>query len=371
MKPTKHFALIILTIISMVISLCSCGNEMISTPIAVNTAYENNDVKQADNAPQPAASSQPDFYEHEASIYAIGDENDERVGRGGEVNWVLYISARYHCSGPALDFSYFTTLPNAGSSGSFVTEWENAIKGNASSWSYSSGDYVTGYDEDRWGGIAYCLPDDPSFAGDYSVSLFFGSVSKTASFTLVYDGNYQTGSGWYLKNVTWLSPSGYTIDYSPSDNDPQPDTSSQPDFYELTADVNKFIDENDERVGRGGEVNWVLYINARYHYSGPALEFSYFTNLPDVYSANSYLSMWEEAINGQATSWSYESGDYISGEDRWGGFAYSLPDDPSFAGDYSARFTYGPFSKTVAFTLVYEGNYQTGTGWSVKDVIWE
>ena len=45
-----------------------------------------------------------------------------------------------------------------------------------------------------------------------------------------------------------------------------------------------------------------------------------------------------------------------------------LPDDPSLAGRQSVTFTKNDLQVTIPFTLVYLGNYETGTGWSVTDV---
>ena len=45
------------------------------------------------------------------------------------------------------------------------------------------------------------LPDDPSVAGEQSVTMKVGNSQKTVSFKLIYAGNYDTGTGWKVTNV--------------------------------------------------------------------------------------------------------------------------------------------------------------------------
>ena len=49
---------------------------------------------------------------------------------------------------------------------------------------------------------------------------------------------------------------------------------------------------------------------------------------------------------------------------------YVLPDDPAFGGSHSITVKIGDVRKTVHFTLTYAGDYNTGTGWELSDVIW-
>ena len=47
------------------------------------------------------------------------------------------------------------------------------------------------------------LPDDPSIAGEQSVTMHVGSAEKTVSVTLVYLGDCETGTGWKIGNVKY------------------------------------------------------------------------------------------------------------------------------------------------------------------------
>lgn len=45
------------------------------------------------------------------------------------------------------------------------------------------------------------LPDDPSIAGRQAVSAFVSGIDKTFTFELIYHGDYDTGTGWGVKDV--------------------------------------------------------------------------------------------------------------------------------------------------------------------------
>lgn len=47
------------------------------------------------------------------------------------------------------------------------------------------------------------LPDDPDIAGPQSVTVKIGDVEKTISFTLTYLGDYDTGLGWAIDDVSF------------------------------------------------------------------------------------------------------------------------------------------------------------------------
>lgn len=52
-------------------------------------------------------------------------------------------------------------------------------------------------------GDAFILPDDPEFGGEYSVSLKFGSMTRTVTFKLDYNGDYSTCTGWSVSDINW------------------------------------------------------------------------------------------------------------------------------------------------------------------------
>lgn len=55
---------------------------------------------------------------------------------------------------------------------------------------------------DRFVYMVY-LPDDPSIAGEQSLTLTVGSCELTVYFTLVYHGDYETGTGWAIQNIRY------------------------------------------------------------------------------------------------------------------------------------------------------------------------
>lgn len=48
-----------------------------------------------------------------------------------------------------------------------------------------------------------CLPDDPSIEGPQSATVFVGSSHVTIYFNLIYDGGYEDGMGWKIRNVRY------------------------------------------------------------------------------------------------------------------------------------------------------------------------
>ena len=57
----------------------------------------------------------------------------------------------------------------------------------------------------------------------------------------------------------------------------------------------------------------------------------------------------------------------FNGHERYA-FMLFLPDNPSIAGEQSVTLQLGYAKKTIYFTLIYDGDYETGTGWKIVDV---
>lgn len=47
------------------------------------------------------------------------------------------------------------------------------------------------------------LPDEPSIAGEQSVTIQVGNVKKVFSFDLTYEGDYENGTGWSVNNIRY------------------------------------------------------------------------------------------------------------------------------------------------------------------------
>ena len=113
---------------------------------------------------------------------------------------MLYLTARY--TGNYIEAEFQHSLGESMEyAGDFSVEWENAKAGKLVHWrfGYSEGDFG-----DYHAGGAFVLPDDPSFAGAYNATISFGDLVKTVTFTLVYDGDYETGTGWSITDVVWM-----------------------------------------------------------------------------------------------------------------------------------------------------------------------
>ena len=138
------------------------------------------------------------------------------------------------------------------------------------------------------------------------------------------------------------------------------------DFYELSAEVENVC---AEWYNEDGRVNWILYVTGRY--TGNYTDSSFQTNLPVPYGTTTKLELdWNDALNGQGGGWDYSCIERGFGEYH-GGHAFILANNPMLAGRYSATLSFGDVTKTVYFTLVYNGNYTSGTGWSVTNVSWK
>lgn len=137
-----------------------------------------------------------DFYSLEATVDSISGEG---YNEGRNVHWVLYIAARYH--GNYVDYAFKNSFnAPAGYSGDFAKEWINAKNGKSASWYYGCANIEM---PDYYAGGATILPDDASVAGDYYATVTFGDLTKILHYTLVYNGNYETGTGWSIENIQW------------------------------------------------------------------------------------------------------------------------------------------------------------------------
>ena len=136
-------------------------------------------------------------------FYEISIELENNTGEGynetGAVKWVLYVTARYYGNYTQPAFRNNLGLMKE-FSGDWSEHWNLAKEGSGCSWRYRCTD--SGFDEYHAGG-AFCLPDDPNFAGQYTAAVMFGDLEKEVTFELFYDSDYETGTGWELKNVHW------------------------------------------------------------------------------------------------------------------------------------------------------------------------
>ncbi len=151
-------------------------------------------------------------------------------------------------------------------------------------------------------------------------------------------------------------------------------------FIEKSVEVGMRYDEGDSTVGKnqsGNPVGWWLMVTARYLSTDETLEntLEVVHNIPitgtgkDSLDSLSDAGIWNDACNGIGKAWQYSSR-----EDSgigWGLAGFALPDDPTLAGTYQVNLLFGFTEKSVTFTLVYEGDYKTGTGWGVTNVVWD
>ena len=130
------------------------------------------------------------------------------------------------------------------------------------------------------------------------------------------------------------------------------------------------VTDADEGVGvnqSNQAVNWILQI--RIFHDGEHREFSHKDDFNAQKSFGGYLTkeIWDAAKNGRAAwSASHSSDDPYSD----GFLSIALPDDPTIAGNHTAKLEFDGYEVTVQYVLVYEGDYDTGMGWSVENVQW-
>lgn len=137
------------------------------------------------------------------------------------------------------------------------------------------------------------------------------------------------------------------------------------DFYELSVELRNYGGpgyNEDERV------YWAMYVTGRYE--GNYVDHKFWDDVPTLSDREyDFAECWENAQNGQGTEWGYGCSDTGYGNYH-GGHAFLLPDDPALAGTYDATLTFGDLTWRVRFTLEYQGDYTSGTGWKVSDARW-
>lgn len=139
------------------------------------------------------------------------------------------------------------------------------------------------------------------------------------------------------------------------------------DFSGFDAEIYNVYSESFNKNAR---VYWVMCIRVSYNgnYFDPI--FVRNMNFDERYRDESgWKDEWDWAKSGKSTSWSFVVAEHGFGEYYGGGYII-LPDDPDFAGDYSASVIFGDLAQNVTFTLVYNGDYKTGTGWSITNIHW-
>lgn len=268
-----------------------------------------------------------DFVSLETEIWNLHDADYNTDGR---VNWVLYITARY--VGNYVDTSFEHTVPCTGSyNGDLSQAWKDAQNGQGDFWGYGVAK-DTAYREYHAGG-AIILPDDPDLAGEHSASVIFNGLRKTVTFSLVYDGDYQTGTGWSVADVRWTQ-----------EEKAEPSGEPGPREIEwLEVDAVSFYDE----AGK---------------YTGPQLVAGFRVNSGD------YEGFTAENSAG------FELGhELFFGESNYMAFSFKLPDDSSLEGWHTVTLNFDGISRSVDFYLEYLGAYShaIGTADSVDGIGWE
>lgn len=94
----------------------------------------------------------------------------------------------------AISVSWCANLPKQSDEISSV--WADAKAGKSYSGHWAAG-------SDFLARARVYLPDDRSIAGQQSVTISYGACTKTISFTLTYYGNYETGTGWGISNISY------------------------------------------------------------------------------------------------------------------------------------------------------------------------
>ncbi|MBR4960932.1 MAG: hypothetical protein IKY52_08555, partial [Clostridia bacterium] len=137
-------------------------------------------------------------------VWLSGDYGENGFGKnsyGDLVDWTLRFSFTYSPKYESQTKIVSCSWQTNNLSESYEKRWENAKNGKTQ---YLSGPgYQGDYDVlDSYSFTIY-LPDDPSLEGKQSVTINVGGESKTFYFTLMYAGNYETGTGWVVSNISY------------------------------------------------------------------------------------------------------------------------------------------------------------------------
>ena len=108
--------------------------------------------------------------------------------------------------------------------------------------------------------------------------------------------------------------------------------------FELSVDKNSGEGYNPDR-----RVGWVLYVTVRYVGNYTEVSFENDLTITEPFSG-SFSTEWENASGGSSSKWGYSSMDSGVGNYHGGG-AFTLPDDPALAGNYTATVTFGDLKK--------------------------
>lgn len=148
-----------------------------------------------------------DFLDQKVQV-TCGTSPWEDFGRnedGELVYWWMEIAVAYRNKGNAVAFSTDSDMVITGENPcDYYPElayWQDAEAGIANKGEY----HTNSLGSDIYLGRLYIsLPDDPDFAGEHSIQMHFGDVTKELTFRLYYAGDYETGTGWEIGAIHWI-----------------------------------------------------------------------------------------------------------------------------------------------------------------------
>ena len=126
---------------------------------------------------------------------------------------------------------------------------------------------------------------------------------------------------------------------------------------------------NDSSFYKHGDVNWLLSVSVGYVGNWPLAYHYTITETMDI-DGGPNGDLWEGAKSGIAMGMKGDSYEDSGVSTYVIPATYVLPDDPTFGGNHSITVKIGDVWKTVHFTLTYTGDYNTGTGWELSDIVW-
>ncbi len=266
--------------------------------------------------------------------------------------------------------SWTDTILDASYDASLMPVWNNCHQGKTSGY-YSAGEFS----DDNFNNVVGCaviiyLPDDPGIAGRQYIELESEGDKAIVYFTLEYKGNYSTGIGWKVSDVSVeCVPSEATkaivAEYvHAANNDAFKDFQydSFPFIYTYdTSDPLYYVGRN----GKGQEITCGIFLcnNAPI---GPmqVTSLSWSNSFQPV---GEYASAWNLLCGGTTLEeeWYDErkqsDGSLYKNASAW----LYLPDDPSIAGEQTITLVSEDQQLTLRINLKYLGSYQDGRGWDV------
>ena len=294
------------------------------------------------------------FDDLEIMIAGSGFE-DEGLGLNDNGEWInRSIVIEFDLSHDAIENAPLRATTSWGASRDYRVDNEDDFfdysKTTFESWHCCAEDPELGWEKERFA-FQINLPDDQSLEGEQEITLNVGESSIIIPVTLIYTGDYKTGTGWMLEGYSqggeWKSydielkdPEVYITGYYDEQNGNGTNEYGDPIYRVISIELD-VPNEITRDATLSVSTSWGESADLR-------------TSFGDIYDYENTNFSWSYC---EANDWN----DYTEGMS----FEIILPDDPSLAGEHVITVEVGGSTLEIPVTLVYEGDYATSTGWSL------